>query len=96
MKCVVVRVPWEHGLHLRPAASLALLAKQFRSEIVLRLGQHTANLRSMLGVISLCAMMGAVLEVEVIGEDEDHAVAAIERAFLTGGGNPEGDGTDVA
>jgi len=85
MKRTKVVVTWEHGLHLGPAARLVRLTRTFRSAIRLRLGDKTANLRSILSLISLCAVMGTVLELEAAGEDEDAAVSAVERAFNSGG-----------
>lgn len=81
MKRVHVRVPWEHGLHFRPAARLVRLARQFHSTIQLRLGRATADVTSILSVVSLCAMMGMPLEIEASGDDEDRAVAALEQVF---------------
>jgi phosphocarrier protein len=81
MKSTKVKVPWEHGLHLRPAAQLVRLAQRFNSTLLLRLGRRTANLRSILHVVSLCAVLGTALDVEATGEDEDAAITAVERAF---------------
>jgi phosphocarrier protein HPr len=76
-----VVVPWEPGLHLRPAARLVRLALTFRSSLRLRCGSRVANLRSILSVVTLCAGTGTAVEVEAAGEDEQEALAAIEQAF---------------
>jgi phosphotransferase system HPr (HPr) family protein len=76
-----VVVPWEEGLHLRPAARLVRLAYTFRSSISLRSGQRAANLRSILSVVTLCAAIGTPLEVQATGDDEQEAVAAISQVF---------------
>ena len=88
MKRITVRVRWAHGLHLRPAAQLVRLAQQFRATIWLRSGRQQANLRSVLSLIGLCAMMGSTLDVEAAGEDEDNAVQAVQLFFQAS----EGDG----
>lgn len=76
-----VVVPWKPGLHLRPAARLVRLALTFRSSLRLRCGSRVANLRSILGVVTLCAGTGTALEVEAVGEDEQEALAAVRQAF---------------
>ena len=81
MKRAVVRVPWEHGLHLRPAARLVRLAARFRSRVILRLGRATADVTSILSIVGLCALMGSPLEVEATGDDEDRVIAEIVQAF---------------
>ena len=81
MKRSQVVVPWRAGLHLRPAARLVRLAHTFRSSIWLKCGHQAANLRSVLSVVALCAVGGTSLEVEATGDDEQEAVAAVERAF---------------
>jgi len=86
MKNLNVIVPWREGLHLRRAATLVQLAKFFRSAICLRCGHKTADLRSIISIISLCASMGTALEVEVTGEDEQEAASALKRAFSPQGG----------
>jgi phosphotransferase system HPr (HPr) family protein len=88
MKRSIVRVRWTTGLHLRPAAQLVRLAQQFRSSVLLQVGARRADLRSLLAVISLCAMAGTTVSIEASGEDEERAVQAIEQFFET-----EGDGS---
>lgn len=81
MKRITVRVRWVHGLHLQPAAQLVRLAQQFRATIWLQCGRQRASLRSVLSLIGLCAVMGATIDIEAAGEDEENAVQAIERFF---------------
>ena len=66
---------------MRPAARLVQLARQRRSEIWLELDGRVANLRSILSVMGLCAVMGVTLEVEARGDDEDNAIRAVEAIF---------------
>ena len=81
MKRVQVTVPWREGLHLRRAAQVVKVAQRFRSSLSLKCGGRIADLRSILGVLALCAVMGATLEVEAIGDDEQEAVQTVEREF---------------
>jgi phosphocarrier protein FPr len=77
------------GLHARPAKVLVNLAKQFRSDIRLCLGEKKANAKSMVSVLTLGAVRGSQITVQVSGEDEDKAVAEIEAAFRSGLGEGE-------
>lgn len=76
-----VIVPWKKGLHLRAAAKLVRLAQTFRSSISIRYHGQVANLRSIVSVISLCAVMGSCLVIEVAGDDEQEASQAVEQVF---------------
>ncbi len=81
MKRSRVVVPWRDGLHFRPAAQLVQLAQKYRSSLYLTCGRKAANLRSLLGLIALCATMGMPLDVEAIGDDEQDAIQAVEQVF---------------
>jgi phosphotransferase system HPr (HPr) family protein len=81
MKTMTVIVPWQEGIHLRRAGSLAQLAMRFRSSILCRLGEKVADGRSVLSILILCAGLGATLEIEVTGPDEREAVQAVDAFF---------------
>jgi phosphocarrier protein HPr len=81
MRITKVVVPWEEGLHLRPAAKLVRTARYFRSRIFLKRGGKIADVRSILSVLSLCATMGMTLDLEATGEDEHAAARAVEQVF---------------
>lgn len=80
-----VKVLWEDGLHARPASKLAQLARQFQSNIQLRCNEKVASARSIIGILLLCAAMGASIQVEAAGEDEEQAIAAVQELFESGG-----------
>src|SRR5689334_15194956 len=89
MKRSRVRVPWRAGLHMRPAVRLVRIAQRFKSSISVTFSGQVADLRSILSVIALCATMGVALDIEVMGDDEQSAIAAVEEAF-----QPDGDDGD--
>lgn len=65
------------GLHARAAAKLVRLAGRFRSKVeVAKDGQH-ADAKSVMGVLLLCGVPGATLEVSARGPDAQAAVDAI-------------------
>lgn len=79
-----VIVPWQKGLHLRAATKLVNLANSFRSTIRIHYQGQVANLRSIVSVIGLCAVMGSPLLIEVTGDDEVEAVQAVMQVFAGG------------
>ena len=90
VKRINVSEPWVEGLNMRLAVTLFRLAEHFKSRILITCGGHVADLRSVLSVLALCATMGAALELEVNGEDEQSAAAAVEKAFQAEPASEEG------
>jgi phosphocarrier protein FPr len=82
-------IPNPTGLHARPAAVLANIAKSFRSAIKLQLGDRQANARSVTSIMALDVSQGAKVQVLASGPD---AAAAVEKlsAVLTQGCGDEG------
>lgn len=61
------------------------VARGFHSTVILKCGGKVADLRSILSIVALCATLGASLDIEVEGDDEQTAVEAIERVFTPDG-----------
>ena len=70
------------GLHARPAAIFVQEVKKYRSQIIIKKGEKTADAKNVLQVLSLGADMGDIIEVVVNGPDEDQAVNAIEQLLM--------------
>lgn len=67
------------GLHARAAAKFVGLAKTFSSDIQLRLEEReAANGKSIMAVMMLAAAQGTPLTLQVSGEDEAEAFAALK------------------
>jgi phosphoenolpyruvate-protein phosphotransferase len=79
-----VRVPNPAGLHARPAAVLATLARPFDADVRLRLRGRDANAKSVVAVMSLEIAHGDEVEVAAEGPDADIAVHTIAAALATG------------
>lgn len=71
----------ERGLHLSSAAKIAKTAQKFSSRITLVKGNKKANAKSVLNITGLMAPCGTELKVIAEGEDQEHAVAALETLF---------------
>ena len=87
MKAIQITVQWPDGLHMRAAAQLVKLARQFRSRILLRLGSQVADARSIMSIMMLCASLSAPLSIEISGDDEHEATQAVQAYF--GGGSAD-------
>ena len=76
------------GLHARAAAQLVRMAGRFTCLITLSRDDIdvSANAKSILSVLHLAAGYRVELTIIAAGEDEEEAMAAIERLFLDGFG----------
>ena len=90
MKQIEIVIHNRTGLHARPAKVLVNLAKQFKSDIRLHYGEKKANAKSMVSVLTLGAVSGSEITVQVDGEDEEKAIAELETAILAGLGDEDG------
>lgn len=66
---------------MRPATELVKLAMTFQSSISLKFNERLADARSILAVVLLCAAFGSVVDLEVSGDDEEEALAAMTAVF---------------
>jgi phosphocarrier protein len=69
------------GLHARPSALLVKTAQSFESEIILYNGDTSADAKSVLSVMTLCADYGTTLKLTVSGSDEEIAAEKIVEVF---------------
>ncbi|VVD83925.1 phosphocarrier protein HPr [Pandoraea eparura] len=65
------------GLHARASAKLTQLAAKFQSEVWLTRNGRRINAKSIMGVMMLAAGIGATVEVETEGSDEQQAMNEI-------------------
>ncbi len=65
------------GLHARAAAKLVSTANGFASEVFVDKQGQRVNGKSIMGVMMLAASQGTVLNLEVTGDDEEAAMAAL-------------------
>lgn len=80
------------GFHLRAAGRIVKLTKSFASEVTIRYEGRVANAKSIMGLASLAAEFGTVVEVEATGADEEAALAALCRLIEVGLALPESEG----
>ena len=80
IKEVVVRC--ESGLHNRQATYFVQKANEFESSIWLESGSRKMNAKSLLGIMSMGIITGAVVTLSADGSDAEAAVNALEALLL--------------
>lgn len=65
------------GLHARASAKLTKLAGSFPCEVWITRGERRVNAKSIMGVMMLAAGLGATVELETDGENEQEAMSAL-------------------
>lgn len=69
------------GIHARPAGELVKKAKEYASSITIIKEEKKADAKKLFGLMGLGVKQGMEITVQVEGEDEEAAAAAME-AFL--------------
>ena len=70
------------GIHARPAGMIANTSSRFVCDIKLVKDGMEVNAKSIMGIMTLAAGKGCVIEVEAKGKDEADAIKAIEDLFI--------------
>lgn len=65
------------GLHARASAKLTKLAGGFACDVFMSRGSRRVNAKSIMGVMMLAAGLGAEVEIETDGPDEQAAMDAL-------------------
>jgi phosphocarrier protein len=79
----IVTVTNRAGIHARPAALLVQTAKDFSASIYLEKDGDRINGKSIMGIITLGAAYGSEIKIIAEGEDEQAAVDALARLFVS-------------
>ncbi|OGW35309.1 MAG: phosphocarrier protein HPr [Nitrospirae bacterium GWD2_57_9] len=69
------------GLHARAAAQIVKSASGYSSKIILVKDDLEVDGKSIMGIMMLAAAKGSTVTLQVQGEDEEQAVAGLERLF---------------
>ncbi|HPE84998.1 MAG: HPr family phosphocarrier protein [Chlamydiia bacterium] len=76
-----VKVKNPLGLHARPAAYIARLLQDKRSQVHFTYRGEKVNARSIMGVLILAAQKNARIQIDVDGEDAETTMQALIEAF---------------
>ena len=71
------------GLHARPATLLVKKASSFKSDVSIEFNGKKANVKSLIGVLSLGVTKGANITVTASGDDETLAAEEISKLIET-------------
>ena len=75
----------ETGIHARPAAELVKVASKFSSNIEIEKNEQRANLKSILGVMSLGLGKGQSFTIYVDGGDEEEILQELDQYLKSEG-----------
>lgn len=82
-----VVIPNTTGLHARPAAVLAGLAKKFKARLQLLKGEDAANAKSVVGIMKLNVQHMDKVQLRAVGKDAEEAIAEIFPLLVSGLGD---------
>lgn len=68
-----------HGLHARPSAQLAEMARSFGGAVSVSFGDKSADATSVTGLMTLGTRLGSEIEIKAIGDRAREAVTSISR-----------------
>ncbi|WP_251860251.1 HPr family phosphocarrier protein [Clostridium sp. Marseille-Q2269] len=71
------------GLHARPATLLVKKASSFKSDLSIEFNGKKANIKSLIGVLSLGVTSGAKIKLVASGDDETLAIEEISKLINT-------------
>ena len=77
-------IPNPVGLHARPAAMLASVARGYSSIVTLSLNGKSSKATSITGLLGLNTKLGSIVTVTAQGEDAEKALAAVLEAINSG------------
>jgi phosphoenolpyruvate-protein phosphotransferase len=76
-------VPFDHGLHARPAATIAASLRPFNATVTLVSRGRQANARSTVATMSLGIHRHETIEVKATGADAERAMQALEKLLAS-------------
>lgn len=74
------------GIHARPAAQIVKAASQYDCSLTLTVDGDSVNAKSIMGVMTLAACKGSIIEVTAEGDDENIALKSIIEIIRNGFG----------
>ncbi len=77
-----VKIKNSQGLHARPASAFVKIANKFESDVVVKKGSESVNGKSIMGLMTLAANQGSLLELEISGPDAEEAMTELEQFLI--------------
>lgn len=79
MKEILVRVCTPKGLHARPSAHFASIAKRFDCRVSVAKGDRAADGKSIMGLLTLAATSESILNIRLVGPESELAAETLLR-----------------
>ena len=79
MRELTVTIKTKTGLHARPAALLVNTVAKVKSKVTIEKDGQEANLKSLLGLLSLGVEQHDTVTIKVDGKDEGEVIAALNQ-----------------
>lgn len=79
------KVTATEGIHARPAAILVSTIKPFVSAVELKYNYQSANLRSILSVMTLCVPVNSIIKIVAEGEDSKELLDKLSEVICSQG-----------
>ncbi|MBN2722348.1 MAG: HPr family phosphocarrier protein [Campylobacterales bacterium] len=80
---IVIRLNAPHGVHLRPSAIMAGIAKKYSCQIMLSAGGKQVDVKNMNAVLALGLQNGDHVTLKASGKDSPEAIKALQDFLLT-------------
>ena len=77
-----IQIRNSQGLHARPASLFVRIANKFEADVSVKKDDETVNGKSIMGLLTLAANQGSLIEIEISGPDAEQAMKELEE-FLT-------------
>ena len=77
-----IKIRNSQGLHARPASAFVKIANKFESDVVVKKGPESVNGKSIMGLMTLAANQGSMLEIEISGPDAEEAMNELEQFLI--------------
>jgi phosphocarrier protein HPr len=77
-----IQIKNPQGLHARPASVFVKIANKYESEVSVKKDDEAVNGKSIMGLMTLAANQGSVIEIEVSGDDAEAAMKELEEFLV--------------
>ncbi len=77
-----IQIRNSQGLHARPASIFVKIANKYESDVTVKKGSEVVNGKSIMGLMTLAANQGSVIEIEVSGADAEEAIRELEHFLI--------------
>lgn len=74
------------GMHLRPAQQLVQTVLKFKCDVHIQKDGHRVNAKSIMGLLTLAAAHGSMLNIICDGDDAEEAISAVRVLIESGFG----------